>query len=392
MNVKIVSMFFLLILSVNSLFANDGSYAGFPQSGTVFPIQNNAIKMVSEEVIYKDGVFTTNFVFFNTTKEQQEITIGFPVIGDFSADGDVTSEEYNLAQPKDEEAKKEDIRNYYKFRSIIDGKEIERTLTGLSKDYANEGYDYVFVTKVKFLPQQEITITNTYNQSINNGGSTDGTSSNSIDYILKTGVLWTGNIERASIVFYLKDADGYDNSYLFSNNSYNRIFKAYITLSPMSSRIYSENDYLVVKWDFKNFKPTENIAVSWGMEHAQIGSADLMNSTESGDEELNKRKEKFFDEMQNERIFRSYIIALAKGNLFVPSKEEIEAFGDNRESLGEPRILINSLYALKGYKFTKPELLTFYKKFSWYKPIIKNPEFSQEEKDLITQLNKLAPK
>ncbi len=85
-------------------YADDGAFSEYPQSGTVFPLKNEYIQMISEEVIYKNGQFTTTFEFLNTSNKEQEVTIGFPIVGDFQFSGDTVDEE-----PKSETEKLQKI-------------------------------------------------------------------------------------------------------------------------------------------------------------------------------------------------------------------------------------------------------------------------------------------
>ncbi len=117
-----------------------------------------------------------------------------------------------------------------------------------------------------------------------------------------------------------------------------------------------------------------------------------MQSIESSDvSNLANKNDKFFYEMRSLKTFYSYVTALAQMKVFVQSADSAYTYEDmpGKQKLISPRFLINSLYALKGYKFNKPEWSKFYRNFKWYKPITDKPEFSQEEKDLIERLTKL---
>ncbi len=256
---------------------------------------------------------------------------------------------------------------------------------------------------------------NVYSQSeISSATSDGGGGESSISYILETGALWKDKIKHAKIIFYLPNASGYeeDNTYsLFYLGGYqppipSGIHKLFFKSSIRCSRTYKNHDSLVCEWDFNNFEPTENIYVSWGSEPASmyVNSKDLMCDIEGDDtisSSLRKNKEEFFNEMQNEKVFYSYIIVLAESKLCIHNveeinqemdelvKEKIEIFKNEMEGV-VPRFLINSLYALKGYKFSKPEWSKFYKQFAWYKPVTDKPEFSQKEKDWIAKLTKLG--
>ncbi|MBI5555998.1 MAG: hypothetical protein HY920_09160, partial [Elusimicrobia bacterium] len=319
--------------------------------------------MVSEEVIYKDGQFNTTFEFFNTSNKEQEVTIGFPVVGDFQFSGDTFD-----IEPKNEIEKLQKISDYYKFKSFINGKEVERTLTKLSKEFTNDGYDYVFITKLKFTPLQKIVVKNVYNQSeISSATSAGGGGESSISYILETGALWKDKIKNARIVFYL-DADCYD-TFVFCPGFYGcgtQFQKNYFTSTIAFSKISKKDKKFEYEWIFKNWEPKENLSVSWGSKPTSIYEITPIDSNKLlGD--INKISDKyknFFVEMQNSNTLYRYVIALTECKLFAPTEQferdwgmlfgdlKINSENDQREI--DTRFLINSLYALKGYKFNKP--------------------------------------
>lgn len=109
-----------------------------------------------------------------------------------------------------------------------------------------------------------------------------------------------------------------------------------------------------------------------------------MNNKEKAKQTIAKLIDYYRNILDEDRV-GSYNEANTRKNFILPFFEALEWNVYTEDIREEER----ALYALKGYKFDKPELLKFYKKFLWYKPVTKNPEFSQEEKELLQKLDKL---
>lgn len=386
----------LLISFVRLGYADDGAYVEYPQSGTVCPVKNNNIKMVSEEVIFKDNKITATFEFLNTTDNQQEVTVGFPVIGQFHVAGDGSSEN-EFSEERSVEDRKKDIIKYYDFKSIIDGQEIKRELIELSREYPKEGYEYVFVTNIKFHPRQKIIIKDVYNQQTNYGSEVGGRNISELDYVLKTGASWKDKIDHAKIIFYIPASQTY---YVFSpSNLCNKFSRYYFTSNIPPSKASDK----MCEWDFNDFKPNEDLHCEWGSSPVGLGwdfnklTADIIRQ----DGAISDEYKVFILEMQNESTFYSYIKALAQAKLYIQSPGKGQTWEDyyikELENIN-CRFIINSLFALKGYKFSNPGWSEFYKQFRWYKPFFSeakikgNSNFNDQEKTMLANLQRVEDK
>ena len=105
-----------LILFLNSLipaFADDGYYTASPKLGQPFG-HNQAIRMLSEVVVYKDDWFSTVFVFSNLTKQAQQVKLGFPINTTYFEKDDEMVDQGNILTPKQKIAT---INKYFTFTS-----------------------------------------------------------------------------------------------------------------------------------------------------------------------------------------------------------------------------------------------------------------------------------
>lgn len=50
------------------------------------------------------------------------------------------------------------------------------------------------------------------------------------------------------------------------------------------------------------------------------------------------------------------------------------------------QFLINSIYALNGYRFKSQEWIDYFSRFKWYDPHTNEPNFCEEEERLIREL------
>lgn len=365
--------------------ADDGYYLENPQSGTVFPMSNTSVQMVSEEVIYSNQQFVTIFVLKNTSGQAQDVTFGFPVAGAFSRDFQIQFG--NLSEIKRQEAAMQEFSAYYCFKSFTNGAAVENTLTEASKGYRNEGYQYVFLAKHHFLPRQSQTVTNVYHQEPSYSGNNSGLQSQKIRYLLKTGALWKSKIESANFTFYIEKSPPHKfYEYLpdldSKTQNYRGAFQKYfLECQPKNAVIEENNRFFICRWSFKNLDPKENIEINWGYRTFNL---DLTLLEKLNDQIRRKETKKltakypsFFKEMQNKQAYLEYIFSLSKCET---------TNGFNEQTRVNPRFLINSIYALRGYKFLQTEWTDFFKQFQWYTPATGAPEFTYQEKKMIENL------
>lgn len=390
----------ICVTFMSAAYCDDSSYYEYPQSGTVFPINNDFISMVSEDVIFSNNQFITIFVFKNMTDIEQEVSMGFPVVDDyaildiFDMDEGVNEEAEYLSTLNDVEKKKylaNKIESYYRFKSFINGIEVERQLVELNDLLENIGYKYVFLTKVKFKANETITVTNIYNQAPNSFADNIGNSNKHIKYILKTGAAWKSDIDKANLHFYLdvnqfskKNYEYLENIDLDESSYKGEFLKFYIHSNYKTTTISNKGDYYLCQWNLSNIEPDKDLEVDWGYRTYNLNTKELISLIQSvkGKQIANDllQYKVFFEEMQDARVYYDYIIALSKCKLSSGFSE-----GNNLDKA----FLINSLYALKGYKFNNTEWTDYFNLFKWYNANNTSPWFSYEEKDIIEKLLKV---
>ena len=243
----IVSIIFFTLLQQSPLFAND-TLVG--ESGhTVFPINTDKIRMISEHVKAKIDTYdfkgitsaarrafvTSEFIFENTSNSKIKAQLGFP--GDvFRWTDGVTAPTLNdfISFVNGSEQKvnmKKEILDQKKGKYSIDGK--------TWKEEIREDYKYWYTWDVTFPPLKRITVKNTYWVTLSSDQESWW-----FEYVMTTGANWKGNIERALI----------EIIYPNEKELKNRV----IEIKPIGYKITENRIY----WEFKNFKPTENIKIT----------------------------------------------------------------------------------------------------------------------------------
>lgn len=216
---------------------------------TVFPINTDKVRMISEHVKVKMNTYdlkgitskarrafvSCDFVFENTSSEEIKAQLGFP--GSIYRWTDaVTAPTLNhfisyIDGSKKKVQTKKEILNQRKNRYSIDGKEW--------KEEVVEDYRYWYTWDVTFPPLKRISVKNTYWVTLSSDQKDWW-----FEYILTTGSNWKGNIEKALIeVIYPNEKD-----------LRNRVAE----IAPKGYKI----DKNKIIWEFTNFKPTDNIKVT----------------------------------------------------------------------------------------------------------------------------------
>ena len=396
MKTKLFLVLTLLLLiacfSSNISLANDSSFSVTPQSGNVVPLENKAIQMYSEEITFINNQFVTIFVFKNNTNREQQVTMGFPVVGEFKENGDAEYDEQQLLAkltPTERRAYQlQKIRDYYQFKSFVNGNEVPRTLSELS----GSAYRFAFLTPLKFAPNESLIVTNIYHQEPNSSSNVTGIDNNELQYIFKSGALWQGKIARANFHFYLdNNYHRFDKVYEYIPSEYlpNKDYRGqfnrfYIEAQPQMTQLSDDGRYFSCQWRFTEIEPNTEITVKWGI---KIVTPDLKTLAalnvainQKNLTGLDQRYNAFFTEMQDRHTYNDYTIALATCKTQGNFKPGVKL---------SARFLINSIYALKGYRFTSPEWSGFYQLFKWYQPQTDKPIFTEQENGLIKGLLKL---
>ncbi len=389
---------YLNILLPTSLFANDTMVG---ESGhTVFPINTDKIRMVSEKVTVKmgpdgSGIFdrkafvTCEFLFENTSQEEIKAKLGFPtneVWSDYQYLNDFVS--YIDGVNKDVQIKKEILGR--KIISVPSGE----IITG---DYQNrspstykiiENYRNWYTWDVTFPPLKKIKVKNSYWVTLSSDQHVYF-----FEYILTTGVNWKGSIGKAEIEVIYKDAHDLRNRVIY--------------VSPKTYKVEDNK----IKWRFTNFQPKENIKIIEKTLWKQFIFTryimyDILNSREYEggsryytQEDLdikNVEEHKELNRLLNEIDSREYLLDSMRysNGLFSmenkPLEEPKELYFLTRDAFLEEmnqlyvRVLRNEIFARHGKTFKSEDLKWIFKDISWYKP---DPDFSYDMLNKIEKKN-----
>lgn len=223
-------VFALCFISSSVIFADDGYFGGI--GDIVFPSTGTKIRMVSETVHlkYRPGNYgmvyaECDFEFVNPG-DDTEITMGFPAEPRENYDDEFMPPDSSPTLIRD-------------FTVFIDGKKSSCVLKKITnKERIKElNFEDAFLWKVKMPRNKIVRLHHTYNYYVSgdNGGTV------MITYILNTGALWNGRMDKAEIELDLGrgvTANGLEvrpSNYKFKKG--------------------------VIRWTYKNFKPTEDIRV-----------------------------------------------------------------------------------------------------------------------------------
>lgn len=228
-------IFFFYLLCASLAYADDTIVGA--SGHTVFPLNTDKIQMVSEKVkikmesyyAVKDAAILTRrafvtckFVFKNISKHKIKTKVGFP--GDLYRWSDAV-----------------DVPDLNKFTVYIDGHpvkiQIKKEITSKEPNYG-EDYRNWYTWDATFPPLKTIVITNSYWVALSSDQETSW-----FEYILVTGANWAGNIGSASI------------EVVYPNKQELKMFVKEI--KPVGYKIIKNKIY----WEFKNFKPKENIKI-----------------------------------------------------------------------------------------------------------------------------------
>lgn len=445
-NIALTSIYIICIICI--CHADMASYEYEPQSGTVYPINNDNIQMVSEEVVFSNNQFIATFVFLNTTDKQQNVLMGFPVMIDsdlieyfdyehlaFNRNHDYRSE-INKADMKhadeedsiysryfndliddsmyfynfeifrgtedfyfegerissltDTEKQKHiliKVKEYYNYFILKDGQEVSAELVSVSTNYAKEGYKYVFTTKIIFEPKEKLVINVMYNQEpIRISYNFDV---NEIQYVFRTGAMWNTNINKAHFVFHLKkNNNGYVSRDYIANDGNLSLNKFMYYSKPTYSRIFETDNSVEIHLDFEDIEPRENIIVAWGLIPTGI-SVDDFDSDIIGYIEGNTLFSDFENKYKKQLdLFQDKKI-FHSYILYLAEKRLNESKCKEKYRIERNynlKFIINSFMALHHATLKNPIWYEFYKLFKWYKPSKYSSDFNDSERTIRDDL------
>jgi hypothetical protein len=420
---KTVRAIVILLLAAFSAYADDAAIGYSIESGTVFPVQNDAIEMVEETVVIRGDEVTATFLFRNTTRQRQTVTLGFPVFGDpdqvgksgqFATDMDTP--------PLSGEAQVKFNQKTMNFTCRVDGRPVARQLVVADPEKQPGDFPWYFVARIDFQPGQQRTVVDTYHDQPSSLGYSTMDSTRTTFYVLSTGSTWKGPIGRATVRFY------YDRSYdgetsrqnQFVPNNY--VFNETMSASPGGYTRHQESrGDSWLEWRFSNFEPDFNIAVTFTRERSSREALQfspvLVAMAQHGllprdfkayrlddmfgmfgqhglhrddDPTTIDLKEFFSDSSEG---FSSWIMTLADAAAYFTTMPAAQLRQQDKPMLyvleSLTRFLINSLHALHGYTFRNEHWRGLFSRFSWYEGNTANPVFPDTEKKVIDDLLRL---
>ncbi|KAA3610306.1 MAG: hypothetical protein D8M58_06195 [Calditrichaeota bacterium] len=210
-------------------FSNDSVFKG---SGVnVTPEFSSDVQMVHEtiEITERAGPYWDVFVdaTFKNYGDALDLQIGFP-FRVYNGGGDII----NYPSTPDS------------FKVFVNDKEYPFKLKNgtLNKQFPDIKYAVVYTFNVHFEPGESKRIKHTYSlaESFNSVGS------KSFEYILQTGSLWKGDIEKIDIKLKIRK----------------KRVPEFQIISPKESNCYVENNYVILEWNFTDINPEFNLSIS----------------------------------------------------------------------------------------------------------------------------------
>lgn len=303
-------LYFIIIFLIHYFcFADYLSVSVNLDTGSVFPVKNEAIRLVEEYITYdhvcgeysddKSDKFNCKFILKNTTNKKYTINVGFPIANDIDGFLDcridtMSGESY----PAGTDPKKV-INEYFNYECYLNGNKINHTLVNAtSETIKNLGYKYFYLSEIVFSEKEEVELTCKYSASpferIYDGGHKFA---KRMTYILESGSYWKDTIKYAKINFnitegsypeygdemglkaYKKLARNTIESWTFGsaqelylgndaikhaqsfNDNFLKIFE--IRCFPYNCKFTREGKKLQLEWIFDDIEPDFDIICQW---------------------------------------------------------------------------------------------------------------------------------
>ena len=401
-----------LACTLFSVFADDGHGYVNPTLGG-FVIQNStAIEMTDEVVeIWEDHVKVT-FHFTNLTDEPQKVTVGFPVKWEERTGVGSHGEDQSIDDTPELRAK---IEDFYKFKSTCNGKALSRKLIANARENPEtyeDKCDFWFVTELTFAPKQVIEVIDEYNHGPSGWSDSIGWGGRTWEYVLTTGSSWANVIKSATIIFHSKLKEFCWESYKYPFTIWMLDDMSYYSCSfsyePKSIVYDKAKDETVITWVLKNIKPEKNwkagittslfrvplessdaydviVNVLWDElvkipEYKEVLDRKMMEKSVTTS--VNYLEKKLIPKLTAEEFYKDIVV-------FTYERAFTEFQPKTKVASTYAQFLINSIYALHGYKFKNEKWTNIFSRFSWYKPetsSISEKDFSVEENVIIKRL------
>ncbi|MEK6742654.1 MAG: YARHG domain-containing protein [Nitrospirota bacterium] len=351
---KIATVIALLFFITATVWA-DGVEVSSTDGNTVIPVQNNKIRMVSEEVVMvpantkgitEDVKVNATFLFENLTDQPISMKMGFP---------------YFSSAPKS-------------FKAWVQDKVVnieKRPMGGKGEivlQHERSGYIlHMNAWDISFQPHEKKNVKVEY---LGTWGFSLDRSTSYFIYVVETGALWSGTIGKA------------DFSLILSESTMDYLKHPGTALRAYPSGYMRKGNR--IEWHFQNWKPKENLGVVTFLKDADSTSADEgQGFFEGGGIVVTSRDEPppIPDAMYRcAGYFKNK--TRYEGNRRNYRTDELEHWYEDRFSDKDPmprlciKALRNEIYARHGRVFTTPEMKQIFEKSPWYKP---KPDFKETD-------------
>ena len=304
------------LFSSQSAHANDTAFGG--TASAPYPIHTKEIRMVSEDITIKsnasDGswIYICEFRFKNVSNKTVNLLMGMPFSKRTKSDDEM------ITVPRGAKAPPDGQPLVWEFKTFVNSRKLRSTkvIPIVNPKHPSMDYKVAYTWPIRFRPGATHRVRNTYKLAY----TTDSGGRLYAEYILKTGGLWhDGTIGRSKLKVILDDP-----GFLLEKGKPEEAFQT----TPKGHEMSIKNGNIIIEWDLKNFKPTEDLMAVFKKGNAVLGID------------------------YNELLYRE--------NFSGYSKEEL-------------RRIRNLPYALNGYIFKDPELKKYYDS-KWIVP--KNKNFS----------------
>ena len=289
------------LFSSQNAHANDTSFGG--DASDPYPIHTKEIRMVSEDITIKSNagswIYTCDFTFKNVSNKPVKLLMGMPFSKRIKSDDEMLSVPLGAKAPPDGQPL------VWEFKTFVNGRKLRSTKVTpiVNPKLPSMDYKVAYTWLIHFRPGATHKVRNTYKlaQTMDSGGRLYA------EYILKTGGLWhDGTIGRSKLKVILDDS-----GFLIEKGKLGNVYR----ITPKGHKMSIKNGNIVIEWDLKNFKPTEDLMVVFKNGYAMLCID--------------------YNDLLYKEDFSGY------------SKEEL-------------RRLRNLPYALNGYIFKDPELKKYY--------------------------------
>lgn len=194
----------LFLGSYNIVMADSSAIAG-TDSGTVIPLTNKEIKLVSEKISIEileqeEAKVSIDYIFKNTSNKDIRVWVGFPELAEYRSDE-------NRIKHFKAYINNQSIKKVSSFEGDDNWrKDIDSNFNNREDDHLNSLVWHTY--HLNFDAGQETHVKNTYTQSLPGGSGGKGTNT-VFQYILATGALWKDKINKVDIEIFLRDSSLY---------------------------------------------------------------------------------------------------------------------------------------------------------------------------------------